>query len=325
MLFDGHSDIWTDVTKKRLLGEKEVFRKYHLNEFKKANINGGIFVIWIDPPYDKNPKQRVSQIVSCIKDEIEESKDIFNIIKCFNDIKIGTEKNKINTVIGMEGLSHIGKDVDLLDYYYNNIGARHASLTWNEQNDLATGCRGDENRGLTKEGKQAVKKLEDLKMLVDVSHLNEKSFWDLISVATKPVIASHSNAKALCNATRNLTDAQLKEIAKTGGVVGMNSFRDFVGENANTQNVEKLVDHVDYIVNLIGIEHVACGFDFNDYLDSDVLGGFATIADSPGIDGLKTTYETPNVIAELKNRGYRDSDIKLISYGNFYRVLKEVL
>ena len=102
-------------------------------------------------------------------------------------------------------------------------------------------------------------------------HLNDKSFWDLMSITTTPVIASHSNSRTVCPAKRNLTDDMLKEIAKTGGLVGMNSLREFVSEKREEQNVQKLCDHLDYIANLIGIDHIGLGYDFDDYLGGEAL------------------------------------------------------
>lgn len=325
MIFDGHCDIWTDITVKRLAGEKEVFKKYHLDSFRQAKINGGIFVIWVDPPHDICPKERAVQIVSCMNAEIEESKDIIKIVKKYSDIEDGIKDNKINVVIGMEGLSCLEGDISLLEYYHDKVGVRHASLTWNEQNEFATGCRGDINRGLTELGKEAVKKLEDLNIIVDVSHLNEKSFWDVLNIARKPLIASHSNANNLCKSIRNLSDEQLKAIAKTGGIIGLNSFKDFVGSTVNTQDIEKFADHIDYIVNLVGIEHVGYGFDFNDYLEDNTLSTYANVETSPGIDGLKTTNQAQNIVLELKKRGYTNSELELIGYKNFYRLFKEII
>lgn len=215
MLFDGHGDVWTDVTCKRVDNhETDIFRKYHLKKFQAGKVTGGIFVIWIDPPYDKDPAARSKQIVQSIKEEMIDSADLLNFVTKFEDFEKGTKAGKINVVTGIEGLSQIGEDIDMIDYFYNEVGARHAMLTWNELNALATGCPQDPSRGLTEAGKLAVKRMEKLGMVLDVSHLNDKSFWDLMSIATTPVIASHSNSRTVCPAKRNLTDDMLKEIAK---------------------------------------------------------------------------------------------------------------
>ena len=325
MVFDCHSDLFTDVTVKMLKGEKNIIKKYHLEDLQKGNLIGGIYVIWIDPPYDRQPENRANQIVDCITTEITNNNDIINQIKKFSDFDKGLKCNKLNIMIGMEGLSHIGEDIDKLDYYYDVVGARHASLTWNEQNKLATGVGGDKNRGLTQAGKKAVKKLEELHMLIDLSHINEKSFWDVMKISSKPVIASHSNSKHFSDHRRNLTDNQLKAIAQTGGIVGINGYQEFVSYDSKNYDLKHLVDHIDYMANLIGIEHIACGFDYSGFIDEDCLKAFSANTDNPNVSNLKVFSDTPNLIRELENRGYSKRDIELISYKNAFRVIKEVI
>lgn len=325
MIFDCHSDTFTDITLKRYNNEKNIFKRYHLNNFKKGNVCGSIFVIWIDPPYDNNPSLRAQQIVQALKDELEESKDVINIVKSFDDIGKGFVESKVDILIGMEGLSHIGKDIDKINYYYNEVYARHASLTWNEENHLATGVLGDEDRGLTLLGKEAVKRLEDLHMLVDVSHLNEKSFWDLMNVASKPVIASHSNAKSLCNVSRNLSDEQLRAIAKSGGVIGLNGFSGFVSDNTSKQNLQGFVDHIDYMANLVGVKHISLGFDYCDYLGSDTLSSFSSNVNNPNVKNLQCACDSNNVTDELRKRGYSENEIDMITHRNIFRVMADVL
>ena len=326
MIFDGHGDVWTDVTCKRVdLHEKDIFRRYHLEKFRKGKVNGGIFVIWIDPPYDKDPAARSKQIVESIKAEMIDSADILNFVTRYEDFEKGTKAGKINVVTGIEGLSQIGEDIDQIDYLYHEVGARHAMLTWNELNALATGCPQDPNRGLTEAGRKAVRRMEDLGMLLDVSHLNDRSFWDLMSIATTPVIASHSNARSVCPAKRNLTDDMMKEIAKTGGLVGMNSLREFISENREEQTVEKLADHVDYIANLIGVDHIGLGYDFDDYLGGEALSSFSSNLESPSGVGIANEAEAYNLILELQKRGYSQEDLDKIQYKNFYRVFKQVM
>ena len=206
-IFDGHSDIWTDVTQRTLKGENNILKKYHLDKLRKGQIEGSIFVIW------KDPYARSMQFVDSIKKELEYCKDSVLIVRSYENIEKALAENKFYILIGLEGLSSIGENLDLIDFFYD-FGARHASLTWNEENALATGTRGNADRGLTELGKKAVKKINQKNMLMDVSHLNDKSFWDVVNVTDKPIIASHSNCRALCDVSRNLTDDQLSKIAE---------------------------------------------------------------------------------------------------------------
>ena len=161
MIFDAHCDIWTHVARKRLEGERDIMRNYHLNKFKESDINGGIFVVWVDPPYDKNPKYRTTQILDKIKEEIKDCDDIVHIVKKSEDFDIAKKSNKIAILIGMEGLQAIEDNIDDIEKLYS-FGVRHASLTWNEENKLATGAKGNIDRGLTEDGAKLIKKMEKL-------------------------------------------------------------------------------------------------------------------------------------------------------------------
>lgn len=317
-VFDAHEDIWTHVAQCRLRGEQDVFRKHHLENHKKGNVQGGIFVIWIDPPFTSDPLFRLRTIMRESKLEIESAKDILQIVKSYEDYESALSSGKIGAVIGLEGLSYVSKDLSVLDEVYE-FGARHASLTWNEENDLATGVSGSMDRGLTALGISAVKRLETLKMIVDVSHANEKTFWDVMKIQTRPIIASHSNASALRNHPRNLTDAQLMAIKETGGVVGINSYHDFVGEK---RTLEGLVDQVVYLVEKIGIDHVGCGFDFCDYLVWETEENRLTDTSIKKLSGLEDTSKVPKLFEILSDRGYNQNALEKIAHLNFERLLK---
>ncbi len=323
MIFDAHCDIWTHVARKRLEGESDVIRHHHLNKFKDAEIIGGIFVVWVDPPYDKKPKERTEQILNKISEEIKDNKDIIHIVKSSKDFEVARENNKLAILIGMEGLQAIDDSVDDIEKLYE-FGVRHASLTWNEENGLATGAKGSHDRGLTENGVNVVKKMERLGMVLDVSHTNEKTFWDICKIATKPFIASHSNCRSLCDVPRNLADEQLKEIAKRGGVVGVNSYEEFVSSDLEKRTVQHLVDHIDHMVEVMGVEHVGLGFDFAEYLNAETLKHYASTY-TYGVKGLEETTKAKNIVYELEKRGYSKEDIDKITYKNFYRVIKEII
>ena len=153
MIFDGHSDIFTDVTVRRLKGETQVLKNHHLPRLRKGNIEGGCFVLWIDPPYDADPAKRLGELMHCIKDEMAECEEAV-VVKNLKEIEEARKAGKFYILPGLEGLSGIGTDLDKIDELYD-FGCRHAMLSWNEQNDLSTGTKGDPNRGLTELGKKA--------------------------------------------------------------------------------------------------------------------------------------------------------------------------
>lgn len=323
MIFDMHGDIWTDVTVKRKKGQKNIIRNNHLERFKQGNMGGGIFVIWADPPHDLAPKERLLESIKYMSVELWENRDILKPIYSSNDFYNAIETNKVGVLLGLEGIAGIDDDIDLL-YTLHRLGFRHCSLTWNEENKLATGITGDPSRGLTAIGKEAVKIIEDLGIILDVSHANDKTFWDIYENTTKPFIASHSNSRTLCNEKRNLTDEQIKAIGEKGGLIGINAYNAFVSTDPKERTVDKLADHIDYMVNLIGIDKVGLGFDFFEYLESDTMKNLVK-GEYEETKGIEDISKTRNLITTLEKRGYIKSDIEKISYKNFISLMEKIM
>ena len=315
MIFDCHGDILTDIFNQRKEGTKDVFKNRHLDNFKKGKVKGGIFVVWIDPYTTDDTREELIQTLKHVSTEIIENKGLFNIIRQNEDFKIENNNEKIHMIIGVEGLKCIGEDLDWIDLLYI-YGIRHVSLTWNEANKLGTGVDGDSYSGLTLLGERLIKKLEQMNMIIDVSHANEKTFWDIINITKKPVIASHSNCKSLCNHKRNLTDSQIKAIGDNGGLIGMNIHKSFVSESKELQTIDRLIDHIDHVVKLIGINHVGFGFDFCEYLDD---------FKDTNIKGVENVSKVQDIIKMLKSREYSDEDINKISYKNFETIINKIL
>ena len=324
-LFDGHGDIWTDIAVQREAGKKEVFRNRHYPKYREGGVLGGIFVIWVDEPYDtEDPSGRSLQIVRAAKEEFEEQRDIILPARCLADFERAEAEDKLAIVTGMEGAAQIGEDLDLIDFYYEEAGVRDIMLTWNDSNALATAWTQDPERGLTPLGKKAVRKIQDMGIVIDTSHLNDRSFWDLMAAANGPVIASHSNARALCGLQRNLSDDMIKEIGRTGGLIGMNSIRQLISDKKEEQTLDRLLDHMEHMAGLIGIDHIGLGFDFDDYLDEETLATFIFDGiESPSGEGIANEAEAKNFPLAMKARGFSDEDIEKVCYKNFFRLFKE--
>ena len=222
MFFDAHSEIWCDVTTRRLRGETDILRKHHLPRLRKGGVEGSILVIWVDPPYDKDYVKRTQQIMTCVDAEVKECDEI-QIVHTYDEMMQANKAGKIYIFKGIEGLAAIGEDLSKIDKYYD-FGCRHAMLTWNEANALGAGALSGQSYGLTAAGKEAAKLIQAKGMLLDVSHLNDAGFWDIVKLAKKPIVASHSNSRVMCDVPRNLTDDQLRAIRDLDGVVGLNSF-----------------------------------------------------------------------------------------------------
>lgn len=334
MVFDAHSDIWSDVTVRTLRGETDIFRKYHYERLKKGGIEGAVFVMWIDPPYDKEPAARLKQIMDAVKKEAACCQDILRIVHSYGDIQKAKEDGVFYVFIGCEGLSGIGEDIDRIDMLYE-YGARHASLTWNEQNALATGIRGDADRGLTELGIKALHRIQELNMLVDVSHLNDKSFWDVMRHASGPVVATHSCSRELCPAPRNLTDEMIKELVATGGMIGINSYPEFIAEKKEERTVNMLARHIEHIVDIAGIDRIGFGFDFCEFLEGEASSSCSLKEDAGSqiktdnsesastLKGLRDASEVPALIDILRKIGFTDDDIRKVSYCNWHRMIRE--
>ncbi|MCM1037706.1 MAG: membrane dipeptidase [Roseburia sp.] len=324
MVFDAHSDIWSDVTVKFMRGESDIFRKYHYQRLQKGGIEGSILAMWIDPPYDKDPVLRLRQIMEAVKAETACCGDILQIVHDYEEMKEAKEKGLFYAFIGCEGLSGIGEDIEKIDMLYE-FGVRCVSLTWNEQNALAAGARADTESGLTALGVQALHKIQDKHMLFDVSHLNDKSFWDVMRHATGPVVATHSDSRSLCPAPRNLTDEMIKEIVQTGGMTGINAYPDFVSSRKEEKTVDMLAKHIEHIADIAGIEHVGFGFDFCEFLEEEAAASFGTDEETEGLYGLKDASETPNVLWAMQKIGFTKADIEKVSYQNWHQIIRKVI
>ena len=154
-------------------------------------------------------------------------------------------------------------------------------------------------------------------MIVDVSHLNDKSFFDVIDITSAPIIASHSNARALCGSMRNLTDEQLKAVRDVNGVIGYNSYKNFTDENIDKQTLNRAVDHIKYIADKIGIDHIGLGFDYNEYFEDEEV--------PPAVKGLENASKSYDIIIKLKEAGFNNEEIEKIEYKNFHRIIKEII
>lgn len=316
MVFNAHDDVWTNITKKKELGIKNVFKEYHYKQYKKGGFNGGIFVVWNDEENDENSRKRAFEIIKNMSLEIIENRNLMQIIKSKEDFNKAGDEKKLAVIIGVEGLNFIKDDIEIL-YMLYMLGVRNISLTWNEENLIATGVKGNAKRGLTSFGLRVVSLMEKLGIVLDVSHANEKTFWDICNITNNPIIASHSNCKSICDVPRNLTDEQLKAISEKNGVVGINICKSFVSENENNQTIEGLVNHLDHMVEVMGIDHVGFGFDFCDYLYDN--------NEASTLKGFESLDKVQNLINLLVKRGYSSEDVEKIKYKNFVRVIGQII
>lgn len=256
------------------------------------------------------------------------------LVKTWQDIEQVLQGNELGILLYMEGLDCIGEDLDKLDELYAQ-GVRGAALTWSRPDALANGCcKASEYRqvtgGLTQVGKRAVKRLEELSMFLDVSHLNDDGFADVVRIAEKPFVATHSNSRQVYDNYRNLTDDQLKKLGEQGGVAGLNGCQYIAGSKAGN-HLEMLCRHVEHEVSLIGAEHVGFGFDLCDSYDEaraaldELKRQTEEVIIRERDDCLMSHAQIPLVTAALLQRGMKEADVVKLMGGSWLAYLKKVL
>ncbi|WP_339227144.1 dipeptidase [Oceanobacillus sp. FSL K6-2867] len=288
-------------------------------KLKKGGINVGFFAAFTEGYYDNNPRSisRTLALIHALYWMEEHNRDHFQIAKTAFEIWDTVQAGKIAAVPTIEGAYSLEEHnaIELLHQYYD-LGIKAIGFNWNYSNALGEGANkiyGDPARtpssgGLTDLGVQVAEEMNKLGMIIDVSHMSENTFWDVLEVTDAPVMATHSGVKALKNHQRNLTDEQLLALAENGGVIGIVFYPAFLTDNPSAY-VTNIADHIDYAVDLIGIDHVALGSDFDG-------------SDMPS--DLQNASELYKITDELKNRGYSDEDIEKILGKNTLRLLQEV-
>lgn len=307
-IFDTHADIGMDVLTKVELNEKDILKKYHLNKLQQGDVAGVNMACFFE---GKESLATAKKMISELKKEIMQNQDSIHL-----SLDGSIDLSKLNAIMSIEGMCFIKqKPEEVLDWAYQQ-GVRIGSLAWNDTNALATGSKGDPARGLTRLGKRAIKHMNAIGMIVDVSHTNEKSFYDILEISTKPIMATHSNARALCNVDRNLTNQQIKAITNTGGLIGLVAARYFVHDDPNLQNAHTLALHAKHIVELSSVEHVCVGFDYMDFL-GEPFGRKAMTED------LQDASMSQNIISALLEVGFTEEEVQKIAFDNIVSFLKK--
>lgn len=211
-------------------------------------------------------------------------------------------------LLGVENGYAIGKDIENI-VRFRELGVCYITLCHNGDNDICDSARGNaEWNGLSPFGREVVRKMNETGVLVDISHTAESTFYDALETSVFPIIASHSSARALCNHPRNLTDEQLKALARQGGVAQICLYKGFINEDAEKASLSDAIRHIDYIVNLVGIDHVGIGSDFDG--DGELIG-------------CRASNELINITVRLLAKGYTEDDIAKIWGGNLLRVMEK--
>lgn len=267
------------------------------------------FALWTADGYTGYPlggdsvERAYHALLRCFKDQMARNSE--KIVQCrtAGEAERANRQGKAAAFLAVEGAELLGCDPARLDEAAAE-GVAAINLTWNHANALSGSSKEEPERGLSPLGREFVAKMEDLHILVDVSHLSEAGFWDVAELARRPFIASHSNAKLVWDHTRSLTDGQINAIIKNQGVIGLNFYEEFVG---GSRDLDMVRAHLDHLLELGGEKTVALGGDWD---------GCDTIADLPAIDSLPRLYE------HLLHHGYRETVVQDLFYNNLMRVVR---
>lgn len=310
IIVDAHCD-----TLSRVYDEKNNLMRnnFHADIERMQKYDGYVqfFAAFINPAYGQAyAMRRAIQLIDGFYSQAELHRDSISLCCDIESINIAIKERKIAAILSIEGGDALQGDLAALRTFYK-LGVRSMCLTWNYRNEIADGVKDSSaGGGLTPFGRDVVREMNSLGMLIDISHLSEKGFWDVIELSKDPIIASHSNAKALCSHMRNLTDLQIIAIKDNGGVIGISFYPFFLSNNGQTSTID-IIRHIEYIASMIGCDHIGIGADFD--------GMECTPTDINGVQDMD------KVINELLKLNYQEKDVEKIAGGNFFRVISQVL
>jgi membrane dipeptidase len=320
-----------DLWRRQRAGEEAPLREDYLGRWREGGVKVEFATVGGDMPVtmdgEGRPDLRAREMIEDVVSEAEAS-DELRVVRSAADLDAVLAGDEIGLVLHFEGCRpFLGRPE--LGLEFHELGLRSAQPTWNYRNEVADGVGVDGPGGLTDSGREIVTELDRQGFLFDVSHLAGQGISELLELVESPVVASHANAAAVWPHTRNLSDEQIEAIAATGGYVGVCFFPAFIGPEPS---LERLLDHVDHLAQLVGIDHIAVGPDYVDFaLDlmiADMTAGGVPVDYGPSFEfpeGLRRIETLPVFTAGLLERGYGEADVAKVLGGNALRVLRQVL
>lgn len=325
MIFDLHCDTVWKIYEQRKAGDSLGLTSspiLQLDEEKmvKGNYFAQCFALWVHARHD-DPYAVFLEVLKTYREELPKCAHL-KAAYTYDDLIKNHENGKISALLTMEDSAPIGTSLDRLHEFYDD-GVRMICLTWNYPNTVGYPNFGryfengdpdnvtpDTVHGLTEFGREMVKEMSKCGIVIDVSHLSDAGFYDVLSLSDKPIVASHSNARTLCGVSRNLTDDMLYKLAENGGITGMNYCAGFLDRENGNRTVPLVIEHVKYIGKKIGLDHIALGSDFDGI--------------TPGIE-LDNASMMPTLTDALSSAGFTDDEIDKITYKNALRVFRDCL
>lgn len=305
-------DLHCDVLEKLARFEDANFRNdsriySNFERLKAGNVKIQVFAIFIHPdiPQEQKFQEALRQIEAFNKYVLKEPEMVH--IKDWKQID-ELEEGQIGAVLSLEGCDAIDDDLEKLKIILD-AGVKIVGLTWNYENKVGYGTSEDSTKGIKPFGKKVIELLNERDIIIDVAHLNERGFYELLPLAKK-VIASHCNSRTLCDHPRNLTDEQVKMLVEKGGRIHVVFYPPFIEKEKKTTTIEKLVEHIKYLANLVGVEHIGFGSDFDGM-------------DPLSVSNLSNASEFPNIIERLRQE-FTDDEVKLFSEEGFMNYIRKL-
>ncbi len=306
LVIDLHCDTLLEVAAKaRDIRDYSSHGSIDLPRLRAGGMGTQVFAVFIHPREAARGFTRALELISAFERMLEESPRALSNVTSTRELTACHSEGRIGAILAVENGDALERDLANLDRLYRR-GVRMMSLTWNQSNALADGALEVVHGGLTPFGQQVVAGMQERGMVIDVSHLSPQSFWDVLAASHGPLVASHSCAAGLTPHPRNLTDDQLQAMAQRGGVVGVNFFPVFLGQ----PTLERLLDQIEYLVKVMGVDHVGLGSDFDGFTGQ--------------VQGLEDVSKLPNLTAGLLGRGCTQEQIVKILGANVLRVFRQV-
>lgn len=326
-VLDSHCDTPSQILSLRDLSLDNELAHVDYPKLKKGNVDGAFFALYIPASMDTDDaKDYLLRLMGGVKRTLAENPDKAALTVSMSQALENKKKGLFSVFLGLENGSPLGDSEDAFENLQKlyNAGVRYITLCHSTSNQICDSCASTTPKwnGLSPFGKRLVAEMNRIGMLVDVSHISDSAFYDVLACSTKPVVATHSSCRALAAHPRNMTDDMIRELAARGGVIQINFYPVFLDSefaarfsSSGDLDLERpsyklIADHIDHVVSLVGVDYVGIGSDYDG------------IEITP--DGMEDISMMPKLFDELRSRGYSEEDLEKIAGGNFFRVMEQV-
>lgn len=316
-VLDSHCDTPSVMLRGRDISKDYQLAHVDLPKLMQGGVDAAFFALYVPAELDTGEAYRhACRLYDTVNDALYANAEFMTLAVSEEQAYENKRNGKFSVFLGLENGSPIGNSLERLKEFYDK-GVRYMTLCHSKDNEICDSCASDVKRwhGLSPFGREVVAQMNRLGMLIDVSHVSDETFYDVLKYSSKPVVATHSCCRALCNHPRNMTDDMIRALAAKGGVIQINFYPVFLEDGFDEEHMfeatrpsyTRIVDHIDHVVRLVGIDHVGIGSDFD------------------GIDvtpeGMENVSMMPKLFDEMRLRGYSQEDIEKVASRNFFNVL----